>query len=175
MEGLLLLTLFGSVVWFWISVLIFLIICFASDLKENGYYAFGSLVVVSVVYYFYGDIKALLQFLTLTNISIYFGIGIVVAILKTFFAGRKLNKKLKTLPIERDKNVSKYDQLTKAEAKAEFVEKLESNVTRWWFMWPVSLINWLITDLIKDLSHFIYSRFRKFFEFILDLGIKSDN
>jgi hypothetical protein len=162
MDYLLTLTLFGSVIWFWVSVLIFLTICFASDINKNGYYAFGSLVIVSVVYYFYGDIKAILQFLTLTNILIYLGIGFIIASFRTLFASKKL---IKNLPEEKPKD---YPYTTKKDAKDDFVKELEGNVTRWWFMWPISSISFLINDVRK----FLYSLFKKYFEFILELGLK---
>lgn len=170
MDFLLTLTLFGSVVWFWISILVFLIICFASDINENGYYAFGSLVVVSVVYYFYGDIKSILQFFTLTNILTYLVIGFTFASLKTLIISKKFKDKLKTYPI--DRSGDKYVPYTQEEAKKDFIEKLEGNVTRWWFMWPVSLLNWLIKDLIRDIAHFIYLKFKGYFEFIVEQSLK---
>ena len=165
MDYLLTLTLFGSVIWFWLSVLIFLIICFASDINKNGYYAFGSLVVVSVVYYFYGDIKEILQFLTLRNILFYFGIGFIIASLRVIVATKKLKKVLKDLPDEKPKD---YPYTTKKDAKKDFIEDLEGNVTRWWFMWPISSISFIIVDVRK----FVYLLSKKYFEFIVEQSLK---
>jgi hypothetical protein len=77
--GLTALTLFGSVIWFWLMFALFIIICFASDIKKDGYYAFGTLVVVSIVLYFGGN-ETFSYFKSavwnLKNISIYLGLGL---------------------------------------------------------------------------------------------------
>jgi hypothetical protein len=172
MGTLLALTLFGSVVWFWIVTAVFVFICFASDLNKNGYYAFAAFIALIVVYNFWGDLKAILGFLTWTNVVIYLTIGFIYATVKTFFSGRKLKEKLENLPYERPDNVG-YIHETKKEAKLKFINKLESNVTRWLLMWWVSLINWLFTDLFKDFFHLIYSKFRRFFEYVAELGMNS--
>ena len=44
------LTLFGSAIWFWLTVAVFLVICFVSDINENGFYAFGTLAVLTLTY-----------------------------------------------------------------------------------------------------------------------------
>ena len=171
MGALLALTLFGSVIWFWVSVLIFLFIVFASDINENGFYAFGSLIIISAVYYFWGDVKPILPIISLLNISIYLGIGLVFSTLRTFFAGRELGKLIKDLPITNEKN--KYDSDTKEYQKERFVNRLKGNVFRWWFMWPISLINWLISDLIADIWDYVYSKLSGFYNYVVELGIKS--
>jgi len=172
MEALLTLTLFGSVIWFWISAIIFLFICFASDINENGFVAFAFLVVVAILYHFWGDIKSILTFLTFVNISIYLVIGLMFSAFRTFFAGRTLGKLIKDLPGNKDKPTSYYGS-TKESEKAIFIDKLKGNIFRWWFMWPISLITWLVTDLFKDAWNFIYSKLKVFYNYILDLGIKS--
>lgn len=170
MEALLALTLFGSVIGFWISVVVFLFICFLSDINESGYFAFGSLIIVSVLYYFWGDIKTLLPMFTLVNISIYLGIGLLFSAFRTFFAGRELGKEIKDLPIDK-KSGERYDN--QEYRKEQFVKELKGNVFRWWFMWPISLITWLITDLVKEVWDWTYSKIKNFYNYILDLGIKS--
>jgi len=171
METLLTLTLFGSVMWFWMSAIAFILICVASDIEENGFAAFIVLIVTAILYYFWGDIKIILAFITLINVTIYLIIGLFFSALRTFFTGRTLGKRLKDLP-EKTKETHSYDT-TKESEKIKFVNKLKGNVFRWWFMWPISLIIWLINDLIKDFWNFIYSKLKKFYNFILELGIKS--
>jgi hypothetical protein len=171
MNTLLALTLFGSVVWFWIITSVFVIICFASDLNKNGYYAFAAFIVLIAAFNFWGDVKAILGFITWTNVGIYLALGLIYATVKTFFAGRKLKEKIKDLPEDRKKD-SVYTN-TQKEEKKHFISKLESNVTRWWLMWWVSLINWMFTDLFKDFFHLVYSKFRRFFEYVLELGMSS--
>lgn len=159
------LTLFGSVIWFWISVALFLTICFASDINKNGFYAFGTLVVFVILFNFWGNIEPIVSFLTVKNIFIYLGIGFLVATLRTFVATKKLKKEIKDLPIEKP---NQYPYTTKQEAKNEFIKELEGNVSRWWFMWPISSISFLVNDGWK----FAYSKIKGYFKFIVELGLK---
>lgn len=170
MEALLALTVFGSVIWFWISVFIFLVVCFASDINKNGFVAFLFLVIISVLYYFWGDVKTILPLFSLLNISIYLGAGLLFSTIRTFFAGRELGKLIKNLPEKKD---SSYYGDTKESEKADFVNELKGNVFRWWFMWTISLINWLVSDLIGQVWDYSYSKLKNFYNYILDLGIKS--
>lgn len=180
MNGLLALTLFGSTILFWLSAIIFLIMCFVAESNKNGFIATGTLIVVAILYHFWGDIKPILGFLTILNISIYLAIGLVYSSIRTFFEGRKLGKKLKDLPTKEEANSksrkntgNEYYGDTKESVKKEFVEKLKRNVFRWWFNWIISLISWAITDLLKDIWDFVYSKLKNFYNYILELGIKS--
>jgi len=166
MEALFTLTLFGSVIWFWISIILFIGFCFISEKTENGVIAFVCLIIFAILYHFLGDVKAILAFLTLINISIYLVSGLIYSAIKTFFAGRELGKDLKGLP-----TTGGYD--SQAYVKSQFIEKLKGNVFRWWFMWPISLINWLLTDLIGDIWSYVYDKIKNFYNYILELGINS--
>lgn len=173
MEALVGLTLFGSVVWFWISVAVFLIICFLSDIAENGFLAFATLVLLVVGYHFKGNVEPLLQVLSLVNILVYLGIGLGFSVLRTFFAGRKLGVEISELPKGKGSNgYSDYESTVKY-LKEHFLDDLKGNVFRWWFMWPISLITWAITDIVKEVYDFIYSKMKGFYNWVVDLGIKS--
>lgn len=174
MEALLGLTLFGSVLWFWISVAVFIIICFLSDVNENGFWAFATLVVLGVAYYFRGHVDPLLQVLTLQNILIYLGIGLGFSFLRTFFAGRKLGHEIKDLPKTReDIKAQSHVYDTQKDRRERFLEELKGNIFRWWFMWPVSLITWAVTDIVKDIYDYVYSKMSGLYNWIVDLGMKS--
>ena len=179
MEALLALTLFGSIIWFWMSVLVFLIICFISEIEENGFLAFGTLVLIIIAYNVWGDIKAILPLFSFVTVSIYLVIGLVFSILRTFFMGRTLGKKIKNL-IKSNEELRianpryAYDDGTSIKGlRKPFIDDLKGNVFRWWFMWPVSMITWLITDLIKDMWDYVYSKIKNFYNYLLELGIKS--
>ena len=45
-------------------------------------------------------------------------------------------------------------------------------VFRWWFLWPISLINWAISDLIKQLYNFVYDKLVHFYDEVFNLGLK---
>jgi len=172
MEALLALTLFGSVVWFWIFVSLFIIICFISDLAENGVIAFISLLIISMVFYINSDIKTILSIFTLTSVLSYFLIGLLFSVFRTFVAGRKLAKEISHLPSEKGTDYSGHG--TKEREIKDYIQKeMKGNVFRWWFMWPISLITWLSIDFIIDLYEAIYRKVSKFYNYVLDLGIKS--
>jgi hypothetical protein len=170
MGSLLTVTLFGSVIWTVVSVVLFLTILFASDIEENGIYAFVSLIVFGVIYYFWGTFEPLLIFLSWKMLSLYFVVGLIYSIVRTFFEGRTLGEDIKDLPDEKP-NVYSYNN--KESQKNIFFDELKGNVFRWWFMWPISLINWAVTDLIADIWDYLYSKMKKFYNLILELGIKS--
>lgn len=174
METLFAITLFGATAWFWISFVLFIIICFISDLRKDGFIAFFFLLLFSVLYYFWGDVKPLLEFLTLKNCVLYFTVGLGFAIIRSFFSARTLGREIKDLPKTRNdiKGQSHvYDN--QEDSRNRFLDKLKNNVFRWWFMWPISMITWVISDIIKDVYDFIYDKIKGLFEFVVDLGIKS--
>ena len=174
METLLAITLFGATLWFWLSILAFIVICFIAEVKEDGYVSFIFLIVFGIVWYFWGDLKPLRSLFTISNILIYFGIGLGFAFVRSFFSARALGERIKDLPKTRDdiKGPSHVYQSQDSE-KERFLDKLKENVFRWWFQWPISLFTWIATDIATDIANFLYSRVENIFKFIVDLGIKS--
>ena len=168
MSEILTITLFGSTLYAFIALGVFLILCELSDIYENGFFAFGTLIVVSVLYYFWGSFQAVYEIFTPITISTYLLIGLVYSFIRTYISGRKLGEKLKTLPEASEKNYRNKDT-----EKADYIDNLKGNVFRWWFMWPLSLLNWLFTDLIKDTWNLVYSKMNRLYNNILELGIKS--
>lgn len=174
METLVGLTLFGSVIWFWISIIIFLTICFISEVEENGFFAFGTLVLLGVAYYFKGRVDPLIEVINLQNILFYLGIGLGFSIIRTFFAGRNLGHKIKDLPKTRaDIKGQSHIYDSQDIQKERFIDELKGNIFRWWFMWPISLITWAVTDIVKEVYDFIYSKMKGFYNWVVELGIKS--
>jgi len=49
---------------------------------------------------------------------------------------------------------------------------LKGNVFRWWFLFPISLIDWVLSDLVKDVYNWTYKQLHKVYESILDFGLK---
>ena len=168
MNEFLTITLFGSTLYAFIALGVFLILCELSDIYENGFFAFGTLIIVSVLYYFWGSFQAVYELFTPIIISTYLLIGLVYSFIRTYIAGRKLGEKLKTLPEPTEKTYN-----NKETEKRDYIDNLKGNVFRWWFMWPLSLINWLFTDLIKDTWNLLYSKMNRLYNNILELGIKS--
>jgi hypothetical protein len=165
------LTLFGSALLFWISVFIFVVICFISDIVEEGGWAFAGMIVLGILFYLRADIKPILGIFTLINIFFYVLLGFLFTAFRVFFTGRKFWREIKDLPvIGKDENNYYRSQ---GYRKDEFVSNLSGNVSRWWLMWPVSLLNLIFVDVIKEVWMFIYPRMNRFYVYILELGMKS--
>jgi hypothetical protein len=168
--GLMALTLFGSVIWFWLVLAIFLVFCVLSEVKHNGYIAFGFFVVFLTATYFWGSetFEYFKSVFVWKNVLLYLGFGVLYSVFKTIFMTGKLKKVLKTLP---ETSTDSWVQ-TKEKEKRGFIEKLEGNVARWIFMWPISLIVWLFQDLFVDIWNAVWRVVRGFYLYIVDWGLK---
>jgi hypothetical protein len=149
-----------------------------SEVNKNGVIAFITLIGVSILYHFWGDIKPILALFTLVNVSLYLCVGLFLSTLRTFFEGRKLGKKIKDLPTDEEgkaKNTtsSTWYGETKESKKREFVNELKGNVFRWWFMWPISMTNWMLKNIVRETWDFVYYKIKNFYNYVLELGIKS--
>lgn len=175
MESILALTLFGSFVWFVISLVVFLTICFVSEVNKNGYVAFISLLLFAGVYYLWGDISSALASFSWSILFGYLMIGLTYTIVRTFFKGRELGKEIKDLPTKEDckKQGLPYHVETKESVTGAFKHELKENVFRWWLMWPISIITWVCSDLISDVYNFLYKHMGNFFNYVLDFGSKT--
>ena len=139
--------LWGSAITFWIVVGVLTLILFASENAENGYFAFVSFLIFGVGNYFFGNFN-MLDILSLSSVGIYLGVGFVYALIRTYIYGSK-NKTL---------------------SKGYIGERLKENVFRWWFMFPVSFIYWVFSDLVSDVYDFLYKRLEKLFYAVFLLG-----
>ena len=175
------LTLFGSTVWALILIGLFIVICFIADFNKNGFYATLSLLIAGAIIYFWGkNYDAIVALFSFKNIFAYVVIGLLYSMVRTFFKGRACGMKMKDLKSReeleeiRRKSTDRYIQShTKEDERNDFYDKLKGNVFRWWFMWPISGINWIVTDLLKDFWDYLFSLLKNFYQNILDLGIKS--
>jgi len=177
MGSLLTLTLFGSSILFWISAVVFLIMCFVAESEENGFIATLTLIVIGVLYHFWGDIKPILGFLTVLNISVYLAIGFFLSVIRTFVEGRKLKKRIKDLPVNDKMGAiisgrDYYGDTQEGETR-NFKGELSGNVARWFLMWPISMTNWMLRNIVKEVWDFVYFKLKNFYNYILELGMKS--
>lgn len=152
-------TLWGSVAWFYLVTIGFIIAIFASDFHKNGFYIFGSVVLFSVVNYVWGDVN-LLDYVSWPRIGIYLGIGFLYSLVRTYFYGRTYKDKYL-------KSKTHSNQVMLKESRTDY---LKDNVFRWWFAFPISVINWLLTDLLKDTWNMIYSKLEVLFEKVFNMG-----
>jgi hypothetical protein len=148
LEGLLALAIFGSFTWFCILTGLLICIFFWSENVEHGEIAFAGLVAFLIINYYWGNLP-ISNYISWINALIYFGIGFLYAILKCYVYGTKSND-------------AKWDK-----------DHLKGNVFRWWFLWPISLINWIFSDLLKDFYNLLYRVFKNTFEFFFTLGVNN--
>jgi hypothetical protein len=141
-------TLFGSVIGFYIAVLLLIGLLFYSDIEEQGYGAFFSFLIFVGVTYFWSNFNILFYF-SWELICSYLGIGLLYSFIKTYFFARK-----------------------KGEDGRKYIKE---NVFRWWFLWPVSLINWILSDIIRDLYNLVYNKLSRLYDGIFNLGLKNND
>lgn len=49
--------------------------------------------------------------------------------------------------------------------------RLKHHVFRWWFLFPISMITWLIGDVIKDIYSWIYQKVERFYDYLFNVSI----
>jgi hypothetical protein len=156
--------LFGSVIYFYIGLLIFMAILFYTDAKEMGFHAFFFSIVFFGLLYWKGSFN-LFEFLTWGMVGTYLGIGFIHSLIRTYFYGRK-PERLRRQDKESDESYRKRI----VENKQYY---LKGNVFRWWFLFPISLMNWILSDLVKEVYDYVYSKLKKLYDSILTKGVDS--
>lgn len=161
--------LWGSAIWFWLLTLLIIISFFIADVNEEGYWAATSFVIFLVITHFWSDFN-FFSIVTWNLVFLYLGIGLVYSIIRTVLFGRKKKMEASTMEFKEptEKNASDYG--TEAAFKRETLYKLKGNVSRWWFLFPVSMINWAFTDLFRDAWNWLYAKMSTIFEKLFDLG-----
>ncbi len=177
-ETFLSITLFGSFVWWAIITAVILFIFISSELQENGYLAFIGAVVYLIVFYFWGD-QELGFLLDWKHALIYLGIGLVYTTLRTLILGNesriKVNEYISNPPsFAKIKTKEDATQYKKSEGR-ELINNLSGNVSRWCFLWPISLIIWLLVEKLADFWKLIWRNIHGIFESIFRLGFGDDD
>lgn len=164
------LMLFGSMAWA-ISILsVFIIILFATDWYENGYWATVATVGLFTLFFFWGKESFDTHFLPMFTWSFvfwYFTLGLIHSFLRTFFYARKKLRKLK------DDEYSFDDKDRRKRRIEEIRSNLKGNVFRWWFLWPISLLLWFLKDFIHEVYLFCWDKLKRLYNKIFDWGLKS--
>lgn len=142
--------IFGSFIWFCIIVGVFIILCFLSEGYEHGGIGLGALVSLILVNYWWGNIP-LIDLINWKFICSYLFIGFVFALIRTFFYARK-------------KREIGWDE------KA-LMRKLKGQVSRWWFMWPASLLYWIFSDLFGQVWDIVYDKIEDIFRQMVRWGL----
>lgn len=145
------LAIFGSFWWFAIISTLFIFLLFLSENDEQGLGASAAVIVYCVINHFWGNIP-LSHLLDWRIISSYLGLGLIYAVIRTYFFGRKL------------------DRMYESD-----ISDIKNNVFRWWFLFPVSLTYWLFSDLLGDMWDVISNRISNGFVYVLKRGFHSKN
>ena len=158
-------TLFGGVFLFWFSVIGLFFFSFYSESKENGFIAFYAFIIFLILTHFWSNLD-LTQFLDPRKLGVYMFIGIIYSYIKTLSYGRKKKNEREEIIKEYHPNHSRITQFDE-----NIKEKLRGNVFRWGLLWPISLISWIFTDLVKDLFNIIYDKVSFSYNKVLDYGL----
>jgi len=165
-------TVFGAGVWFTITLIVLLITWFIADISENGFVAFWSVIWFCVVMYVWGTYD--LSWLTWTNLGFYLGAGLIHALVRSFFLGRDEAKAV-------IKHKAEWDSINRNTTWEESTKlliiqqehKIKSHFFRWAFIWPASLLVWIVGDWLKDLASWAYDSLKEQLETIKKAGYKS--
>lgn len=175
LETFLSIALFGSFVWWCIVTTVILFVFFVSEVKENGYVAFGFAIAYLTLFYFKGN-QDLGIFLDWNYLLMYLGVGLIYSVLRTLIFGIKKKKEVQKHVLDNNWINSKKDAIGyKKDQGDELLRKLSGNVSRWWFMWPISLVVWILRDLAIDVWEWSYKKVHKVFEAIFVLGFGKDD
>ncbi len=149
MDNLLSFTLFGSGILFGILLLLLFITAIVSDINEDGSWATVAVIIFILLNHFWGTFP-LSSIFTYKTILLYLIIGFIFSLLRTYFKGKKLS----------------------ANDKRFF--HLKDHVFRWWLMWPISLIRWVIGDLLVDVYDYVYDLLENMYMSVFNAGSKDE-
>lgn len=125
--------LFGSGILFTIALLLLFVVLIFCDLEESGISATVSVLIFLGLNYLWGTFD-ILTILSIRNVLIYVFVGFLFSIIRTYFKGKELPPEEK-----------KYFHL-------------KDHVFRWWFLFPICIINWIFGSLLKDMFDAIYDK-----------------
>lgn len=144
LETFLTFTLFGSGIAFGIMLLLLFISLILTELNESGEWAATFIGIAIVLNYFWGSFP-ILTLLNVKYILMYLFIGLIFSFIRTYFKGKELTLEQK-----------KYFDL-------------KNHVFRWWFLFPISAINWIFGRILIDVYNFIYSKIGKMYDKIFNM------
>lgn len=162
-EILLGLTLFGSFIWSAILIGLYFTLCIYDDVVENGISAFVVGIIAVIVFGIWSnvDFKIIWESFSFLYLLYYLLIGIIHAVIRSFFRGRA--EQIKFLAILKD-NPKTYHRVS---------FDIKEHVFRWILMWPISLVVWILKDIVKDIYLYLYKRFGKLFNYFMRLGMST--
>lgn len=158
--------LFGSEILFIILAIIVLIISLIFEYYEKSWGIFISLSIFILIMHYmtnYPIIKLIFNLNNFVYLLIYFFIGILYSLLKTYIVGKQLTKEY-----EKDKLKDPPNRSYNYDPKKSF--ELKDHVYRWIIWWWVSLINMIIGELPKKIYNYVYKKLEKLYLYIWNLS-----
>ena len=149
----------GLAIQYWVLLVLF----FGSlvyTAYEEEFNAFTLSGLIAIGYFSYSNIKPeFIDWNTLiVVVLIYFGIGLVWSFKKWFSFARV-------------KYIAHVDSCKRTEINLEFKLNVSENKERigiWIMYWPLSMIGYIIGDLLKDLLDWVVSRFGGFYNYLTE-------
>lgn len=158
-ETVLALSLFGHFAWFAIIITAWIIGLFFAEKEEEGWLATIFTVIVLGTFQFEGTYQ-LASYFSWMVLGIYLGAGFVFSLVRTFLFARKEQTKF----LKREAKIAKQKAENPNAWSSNYEKKsIVGHVFRWWFLWPVSFIAWIFTDLVKDLYDFVWRYLKGFY------------
>lgn len=152
MQELLSLSIFGSFIGFIAATVLLFVIFFYAEYEKQGFIALVGVIAYVIINHKWGNVP-LQSLVTVPNISIYLGAGLVYSVIRTYFYGRSV--------------AAEGGHLNQT------IDELKGHVFRWWFIWPISLISWLVTDFIVEGFELLWDNIGSSFRKILTAGYES--
>ena len=113
-------TLFGSEGLFLIGLLVCFLYIFLLEVMEETEPLVFIAIVALVVNQFWGTFPVWEYLLKWKMIVVYLLVGVLFSVIRTYFKGKSLT----------EKQLKNYD--------------LRKDIIRWWLIWPISLVVWII-------------------------------
>jgi|AntRauMFilla1563_2_1112583.scaffolds.fasta_scaffold03221_4 hypothetical protein len=144
-------TLFGSILNFWFLTVGSAIVLLISE-KHNSWFWLIFIILGYLVLIQGGSNFDIRESFSPWYLLYYLIIGFIYALIRTYFHGNKITSK-------KDFDNKKYG--------------IKDKIIKWWVLFPLSFINWVLSDLLNDIMNFLYNRFDKLFEYVFKLGARN--
>ena len=115
-----------------------------AEYEEHGGITLLGVICFTIVNHFWGNFDY--SIFTWKNLGIYLAIGFVYAVYRSYLMGKS----------------------------GKSISYLKSNVMRWWFVWVVSLVFYIFSDLLGDIYNYLYKFTSSTFEYFYKLGQKQN-
>lgn len=151
--------------WWLLTIFLFFVgVMLYSSIEEIFPLAIISSIILCIVLYFGIDwslvsinLSSLFSF-----IIIYIIIGLVWSLIKHIMNVYHSIKKIKSVPVYSRDTIDEIKKYIRREVG------YNSNISFWLFFWPLSMLNFILGDFIRNLIDFIKGLYAKVTDFLID-------